>query len=1055
MTDPWDALANDRFPHGFFVRVGPSAPLVLCRGDDPREAIADYLRSGASIQKGERVWVWAADLVRPDLRKLVDNLGPVGGPRVFEIRFELPELSASTPAPEPIPASEDADPWPPWIEVRADDNSWVRMGSYVSWEDFTFAAHDKLTLRAPPPPLPTTLRVHLNRTDRGLGMKIPFSCPSGLGVEVDLPLPRTDDESPARTVLCRLVISTERAIVCPKCGKIRPEFSSDLPQEEYQARIDGYMPCCNPDCKGEWGTGCWHCHHPSNYKDHAPDEGEFAPGRSLNENERRVLQEMHAETARKFDEMTAKLDMTGEPRRAFGTATWSSLPSFPMRFLQIKPQPEDPLKGIVQQMQVLRARGVKVAARLRTDARDSRVRLPKAAWRAGSPDGRVFCFHNDPSDPADFDIYPSLDEARAAYPGVEWIVGSITGGLTRLPTPPEPDPPPARDAAHEATEGEQAVRQAFAESEGASEGDVGIKQARCPIERIAPGWVETGDGGFCRDAEGEAVDFVFVRDGVVEIDQGDQSASAPVNVVRAAIMVADGDEPIVGGRGHREALTGYLREKLGHGADQVTRSGQLATSEDEGAAAAQLDKVFYAQLDAMHERQKILDQRPRQPSKRPVSHILAFDFSDESISLCGLSSNAWPKGDSGVVVDLSATSSCPRCRMIAGLDPMETDQLATDPASVDGVKDPAWGETLASKVWPDEQAKERDKQAIFDDWAKDILLEDVYAFLLRRVKDDAPGVAREAADLAARVRGRTLDPAEGPPVPDVHVAVGPEAVDEVWDGGTGWGMVPPGVDRDPARQRRIERELDRLFRQESMDGVRAEDSLAMLQHLVQSCVRAIYGAVDDIDAVPEATRPATVVYGHLQRGNIRFEHDDGVRATGDDEPDPKSEYGIHGVMGSEQDEEAVERARADRVDAELDHLRRATPAAFRRIALDTFCAIWCAVEDLSQIVPNLHPMDIVQKHLQRGNIVKDGKWGQRGDDMGGQVLASMKRETIRCEIKKRDNARDCLVQCNNKAVARKLVTHASKMSHAICVSCINSICKVYPEATLLIVPLDG
>ena len=26
---------------------------------------------------------------------------------------------------------------------------------------------------------------------------------------------------------------------------------------------DEYGPCCNPDCGGEWGTGCHHCHHPS------------------------------------------------------------------------------------------------------------------------------------------------------------------------------------------------------------------------------------------------------------------------------------------------------------------------------------------------------------------------------------------------------------------------------------------------------------------------------------------------------------------------------------------------------------------------------------------------------------------------------------------------------------------------------------------------------------------------------------------------------------------------------------------------------------------------
>ncbi len=37
---------------------------------------------------------------------------------------------------------------------------------------------------------------------------------------------------------------------CPRCGK-QPE---DYPTNP--------GPCCNPQCKGAWGTGCYHCHHP-------------------------------------------------------------------------------------------------------------------------------------------------------------------------------------------------------------------------------------------------------------------------------------------------------------------------------------------------------------------------------------------------------------------------------------------------------------------------------------------------------------------------------------------------------------------------------------------------------------------------------------------------------------------------------------------------------------------------------------------------------------------------------------------------------------------------
>lgn len=44
-------------------------------------------------------------------------------------------------------------------------------------------------------------------------------------------------------------------ILCPGCGHKR------TPGEPLAvAELDA---CCNPACRGQWGTGCWHCHHPS------------------------------------------------------------------------------------------------------------------------------------------------------------------------------------------------------------------------------------------------------------------------------------------------------------------------------------------------------------------------------------------------------------------------------------------------------------------------------------------------------------------------------------------------------------------------------------------------------------------------------------------------------------------------------------------------------------------------------------------------------------------------------------------------------------------------
>lgn len=37
---------------------------------------------------------------------------------------------------------------------------------------------------------------------------------------------------------------------CPGCRKTHPTGTREV-------------PCCNPLCGGNWGTGCYHCHHPS------------------------------------------------------------------------------------------------------------------------------------------------------------------------------------------------------------------------------------------------------------------------------------------------------------------------------------------------------------------------------------------------------------------------------------------------------------------------------------------------------------------------------------------------------------------------------------------------------------------------------------------------------------------------------------------------------------------------------------------------------------------------------------------------------------------------
>ena len=47
-------------------------------------------------------------------------------------------------------------------------------------------------------------------------------------------------------------------LFCPGCGRKRPE-SRDEAIAQHEA---GQSDCCNPECQGDWGTNCYHCHHP-------------------------------------------------------------------------------------------------------------------------------------------------------------------------------------------------------------------------------------------------------------------------------------------------------------------------------------------------------------------------------------------------------------------------------------------------------------------------------------------------------------------------------------------------------------------------------------------------------------------------------------------------------------------------------------------------------------------------------------------------------------------------------------------------------------------------
>ena len=52
----------------------------------------------------------------------------------------------------------------------------------------------------------------------------------------------------ARQAMVKLAVKVGRGWLCPKCGQDRRDRSDEA-------------KCCNEDCGGVWGTGCYCCHH--------------------------------------------------------------------------------------------------------------------------------------------------------------------------------------------------------------------------------------------------------------------------------------------------------------------------------------------------------------------------------------------------------------------------------------------------------------------------------------------------------------------------------------------------------------------------------------------------------------------------------------------------------------------------------------------------------------------------------------------------------------------------------------------------------------------------
>lgn len=234
---------HKRVPRGFFVRVGLHGPLHHHDFDGPQDAIEAYLRNGVSMQQGDRAWVWRAEPVRPELNLgnvspafPSESLGPVGAPRVFECHVVLSELATL----RPVMDSKV-------VHVVHDDSplcGFLAGTGVRSWPELPLAeGHSWCELE--------------DAFTKGTCQ--PCKVAAGRFAHATKHRPAAEPPEGATR------------IICPGCDKVRPDSGTEYSRVLVQALWDDYEPCCNPECGGQWGTGCYHCHHPKFWTS-APDD---------------------------------------------------------------------------------------------------------------------------------------------------------------------------------------------------------------------------------------------------------------------------------------------------------------------------------------------------------------------------------------------------------------------------------------------------------------------------------------------------------------------------------------------------------------------------------------------------------------------------------------------------------------------------------------------------------------------------------------------------------------------------------------------------------------
>jgi hypothetical protein len=366
------------------VRKGHHGPLHHAAGRNPKAALTAI--DALHLCDGDRVWVWRAASVRSDIENSsVGALGPVGDPRVFEVRIGLIELNEGFSDPEVIlkemlEESETLDAprypkAPHIISCTYDADRDVFLVSFDGRDTEVFPGSYVKRVDGTPVSPGAVRRCIVDRLERSVRVELEDG--SSTSFSADLVLYETDPSfREAVDRVSKLGHSGKKVVhILGAAGHALCGFYERLTTDDWP---DGH----------KWVL--W---------TRAAESLATCP-------------ECRAETKPKVT-LSWRTAAQAEPHFRSQADAASKAPE------------QDGL--LARSFDVLSRSGVKAASSVCVRATATDARMPECAWVASG--GRVFAFYADAPDAE----YDSVADAEADHPNTSWEVKALTAPLTSLP----------------------------------------------------------------------------------------------------------------------------------------------------------------------------------------------------------------------------------------------------------------------------------------------------------------------------------------------------------------------------------------------------------------------------------------------------------------------------------------------------------------------------------------------------------------------------------------------------------------------------------------------